>query len=73
MVHRRHHRDRVGQPDARRQHRQRQAGVALTPIAEGGRLSYRVSSVGLSASIQATGACDLGFDVCDFFGDYKAR
>jgi hypothetical protein len=47
--------------------------VALTPIAEGGRLSYRVSSVGLSASIQATGACDLGFDVCDFFGDYKAK
>jgi hypothetical protein len=45
--------------------------VALTPIAEGGRLSYRVSSVGLSANIQATGACDLGFDVCDFFGDYK--
>jgi hypothetical protein len=47
--------------------------VALTPIAEGGRLSYRVSSVGLSASIQATGACDLGFDVCDFFGDYKVK
>jgi hypothetical protein len=48
--------------------------VALTPIAEGGRLSYRVSSVGLSANIQATGACDIfGHDPCDFFGDYKAR
>jgi hypothetical protein len=47
--------------------------VALTPTAEGGRLSYRVSSVALSASIQATGACDLGWDVCDFFGDYKAK
>jgi hypothetical protein len=48
--------------------------VALTPIAEGGRLSYRVASVALSASIQATGACDiLGVDPCDFFGDYKVK
>ena len=47
--------------------------VALTPIAEGGRLSYRVASVSLSASIQATGACDLGWDVCNFFTSYKAR
>jgi hypothetical protein len=47
--------------------------VALTPVAEGGRLSYRVKSVSLAASIQATGACDLGWDVCDFFSSYKAR
>jgi hypothetical protein len=48
--------------------------VALTPIAEGGRLSYRVASVALSASIQATGACDIfGVDPCDFFGDYKVK
>ncbi len=47
--------------------------VALTPTAEGGRLSYRVSSVGLTANIQATGACDLGWDVCNFFTSYKAR
>ena len=48
--------------------------VALRPIAEGGRLSYRVSDVALSATIQATGPCDLPlFDVCDFVGDYKAR
>jgi hypothetical protein len=48
--------------------------IALKPIAEGGRLSYSVSSVALSASIQATGACNLGpIDPCDFFGDYKAR
>jgi hypothetical protein len=47
--------------------------LALTPVADAGRLSYRVASVGLSANIQATGACDLGWDVCDFFGSYKAR
>lgn len=47
--------------------------AALTPVAEGGRLSYRVGSVSLSASIQATGACDLGWDVCDFFTSYKSR
>jgi hypothetical protein len=47
--------------------------VALTPVAEGGRLSYRVASVALAANIQATGACDLGWDVCNFFGDYKAK
>jgi hypothetical protein len=47
--------------------------AALTPIAEGGRLSYRVASVSLSASIQATGACNFIWDVCDFFTSYKAR
>ena len=47
--------------------------AALTPIAEGGRLSYRVASVSLSANIQATGPCGFVWDVCDFFGSYKAR
>jgi hypothetical protein len=47
--------------------------VALTPVAEGGRLSYRVAGVSLTANIQATGVCHFFFDVCDFFTDYKAR
>jgi hypothetical protein len=47
--------------------------AALTPIAEGGRLSYRVASVSLSANIQATGPCGFIWDVCDFFGSYKSR
>jgi hypothetical protein len=49
--------------------------VALTPVAEGGRLSYRVASVSLSASIQATGACNLPVvgNVCDLITDYKGK
>jgi hypothetical protein len=47
--------------------------VALTPIAEGGRLSYRVASVSLSANIQATGPCGFIWDVCNFFTSYKAK
>jgi hypothetical protein len=47
--------------------------AALTPIAEGGRLSYRVASVSLSANIQATGPCGFVWDVCDFFTSYKAK
>jgi hypothetical protein len=47
--------------------------VALTPSALDGSLTYRVSSVDLSASIQPTGACDFfGVDPCvGLLGDYK--
>jgi hypothetical protein len=47
--------------------------AALTPIADGGRLSYRVAGVSLSANIQATGPCGFFWDVCDFFSSYKAK
>jgi hypothetical protein len=46
--------------------------VPLTPVAEGGRLSYRVGTVTLSANIQATGACNFFPDPCGFLTDYKS-
>jgi hypothetical protein len=48
--------------------------VPLIPVAEGGRLSYRVGTVTLSANIQATGGCKLPVvgDVCGIVTDYKS-